>query len=366
MNGAILSTTDGGATWNSNASGSTLWLYSVFFSNSTNGFAVGAYGLIVASTNGGVNWTTQTSNTTYTLNGVYFTDAMHGCAIGDFGTILKTVDGGINWTTVHTNDAYAFQAVQFIDASIGYAAGDFGTILKTTDGGDNWTQQNGATDYIHAMFFKDADHGYCVGDNGSYFTTADGGANWTETTIDSDYLMEGIFFATDDTGYICGYDWGTSSGLILKTIDGGITSCKKKNNESLPYRMRLTKQASNINILRNIAWPNEVEQEFFKNDAQKLPKVDYKPFDPKPVLDELKKARNLFGANDIIDNWAGRIANKLESSALLLSARGTQDFFTHSKNMYGCPKDILPDGQSTALDLAQYFGELLTTSKILI
>ena len=120
----------------------------------------------------------------------------------------------------------------------------------------------------------------------------------------------------------------------------------------------LDEAASKINILRNIAWPNEVEQEFFKNKAQKLPTVEYKPFDPEPALDELKKARKLLGVNDVIDKWATRIADKLESSALLLSSRGTQDFFRHSKNMYGCPKDVLPDGESTALDLAQHFGEL--------
>jgi len=120
----------------------------------------------------------------------------------------------------------------------------------------------------------------------------------------------------------------------------------------------LDEAASNINILRNIAWPNEIELEFFKHKAQKLPQVEYKPFDPAPVLNEVKKARQLLGGNEVIDKWASRIANKLESSALLLSARGTQEFYTHSKDMYGCPKDVLPDGESTALDLAQHFGEL--------
>ena len=120
----------------------------------------------------------------------------------------------------------------------------------------------------------------------------------------------------------------------------------------------LDEAASNINILRNIAWPNAVEQEFFKNKAQQLPVVEYKPFDPAPVLDEVKKARKLLGGNEVIDRWAARIADKLESSALLLSSRGTQEFFKHSKNMYGCPKDVLPDGESTALDLAMHFGEL--------
>src|SRR5688572_26211648 len=89
----------------------------------------------------------------------------------------------------------------------------------------------------------------------------------------------------------------------------------------------LDEAASNVNILRNIAWPVSVEHEFFRHKADRLPKVEYNPYDSKPVLDELKKARKLFGGNEVIDKWAGRIADKLESSALLLEARGTQDFF---------------------------------------
>ena len=120
----------------------------------------------------------------------------------------------------------------------------------------------------------------------------------------------------------------------------------------------LDEAAGNINILRNVAWSNDVKQEFFRTKAEQLPKIEYAPYDPNPVLNELKKARALFGHDDVIDKWVGRIANKLESSALLLASRGTQEFFTHSKNMYGCPKDVLPDGQSSALDLALHFGEL--------
>ena len=121
--------------------------------------------------------------------------------------------------------------------------------------------------------------------------------------------------------------------------------------------------AGNINILRNIAWPVSVEQDFFKRKADCLPNVEYAPYDAKPVLDYVKKARQLLGGNEVIDKWATRIADKLESSALLLESRGTQDFFHHSKNMYGCPKDILPDGESTALDLALHFGKLFENIK---
>jgi len=125
----------------------------------------------------------------------------------------------------------------------------------------------------------------------------------------------------------------------------------------------LDEAASNVNILRNIAWPASVEQEFFRNKGQKLPVVEYAHFDAEPVFNAVKKARKLLGGNIVIDGWAIRIANKLESSAKLLQTRGTQDFFKHSKDMWGCPNDVLPDGENTALDLAQHFGALFENVK---
>lgn len=125
----------------------------------------------------------------------------------------------------------------------------------------------------------------------------------------------------------------------------------------------LDSAASKINILRNIAWPVSVEQDFFAKNAQQLPQITYTPYSAQPVLDDLKRVNELLGVNDIIDEWAKRISFKLESSALLLENRGTQEFFTHSKAMYGCPKDILPDGESSAYDLAKHFGELFANIK---
>ena len=138
---------------------------------------------------------------------------------------------------------------------------------------------------------------------------------------------------------------------------------KSEKEQIIAISDALDEAASNVNILRNIAWPTSVENEFFKNKGQKLPVIEYAPYDANPVFDAIKKARSFLGGNDIIDGWANRIANKLESSALLLQSRGTQDFFRHSKNMWGCPNDILPDGENSSLDLAQHFGALFNNVK---
>jgi hypothetical protein len=61
----------------------------VHFTAVNYGWAVGNNGSICKTTDGGANWTNQTSGTTNTLNGVCFVDNSFGWAVGNNGTILK-------------------------------------------------------------------------------------------------------------------------------------------------------------------------------------------------------------------------------------------------------------------------------------
>src|SRR6266513_2933468 len=72
-------------------------LFAVSFIDANNGTAVGWYGIILRTTDGGANWVKQTSGTTSFLYGVSFTDANNGTAVGEDGTIVRTTDGGANW-----------------------------------------------------------------------------------------------------------------------------------------------------------------------------------------------------------------------------------------------------------------------------
>ena len=99
--GTILATTDGGAHWKAQRSGTTLPLSP--FPSSTTPMA-GQWAttwswvdVILATTNGGATWTTQSSGATAYLYGVAFGDDSHGWAVGDGGTMLTTADGGAHW-----------------------------------------------------------------------------------------------------------------------------------------------------------------------------------------------------------------------------------------------------------------------------
>src|SRR5207244_1096214 len=120
--------------------------------------AVGDYGTILRTTDGGATWTRQSSGTTSPLRGVSFTDANTGTAVGDKDTILRTTDGGVTWKAQSSGTTTAsFRGVFFSDANIGTVVGcgsgklmQFyehffgcieGAILRTSDGGATWKAQ---------------------------------------------------------------------------------------------------------------------------------------------------------------------------------------------------------------------------------
>ena len=106
---------------------------------------VGDNGTILHTTDGGAIWTEQTSGTVNGLNGVFFLDALHGWAAGDAKTIIRTTDGGTTWSTatmpIGQGNA-GINAVTFASATTGWATGSGGTmgsgggsLYKSTDGG---------------------------------------------------------------------------------------------------------------------------------------------------------------------------------------------------------------------------------------
>jgi photosystem II stability/assembly factor-like uncharacterized protein len=62
--------------------------------NSMIGYTCALYGFINKTTNGGATWKAQTSGTSESLNEIFFLNATTGFVVGTNGTLLKTTDGG--------------------------------------------------------------------------------------------------------------------------------------------------------------------------------------------------------------------------------------------------------------------------------
>ncbi|MEI7596675.1 MAG: YCF48-related protein [Bacteroidota bacterium] len=234
---------------------------SIAFTSPSNGIVVGTNGAILKSTNSGATWANVNSKTTNNLSALCFTDANTGYTVGENNTILKTTDGGSTWSSlskipdqyltkmqvIDENTCFALSSVYFLktfnggttwdsipipvttnyyngiyftNSTTGYIVGIGGKIQKTTDGGNTWTAQtSGTTEELIDLKFTNANTGYVIGNKGIVLKTTNAGATWTQLTTNNtqDSFFQ-ISFPSANTGYVCGY-----GSVIIKTTNAGAT-----------------------------------------------------------------------------------------------------------------------------------------------
>jgi len=161
----------------SNANGANL--NGVFFQpDGRTGWVVGNGGKILGTTDAGARWSVQTSGTGFNLNGVWFNRDREGWAVGANGTVLHTTDGGAHWGRVNAGASENLMDVFFANDSMGWAVGSNGAILRTRNRGESWQKLHPTVVTLHGVAFADTTHGWAVGDYGTIVGTHNGGAGW--------------------------------------------------------------------------------------------------------------------------------------------------------------------------------------------
>lgn len=104
----IFKTTDGGNTWASLNLGTIFYLHSIYFINSTIGFAVGTNGnngIILNTIDGGSTWSILFGGGgTSVLTNVFFPNSNVGYVVGNLGTILKITSYTIGFNDIDTDN----------------------------------------------------------------------------------------------------------------------------------------------------------------------------------------------------------------------------------------------------------------------
>ncbi|GEM_PF-918630 len=261
--GTIITTTDSGNTWVKQKSGVEHILHSVYFVTATNGWTVGGEGTIITTEDGGQTWELQQIGVLResslfaeqglhypqkpNLYSVYFVNRMNGWAVGEDATLIVTNDSGKTWqgeSRVLQGAGPNLYSVHFINNTIGWAVGDDGTIVETEDGGKVWTSKGRAyryfssksdNDYVFphlfSVYFVNETTGWAVGENGTIIQTTYGGSIWylqdDKVWINIPLLtwssrarpdLFSINFANETTGWATGEE-----GTIMSTHDGGQT-----------------------------------------------------------------------------------------------------------------------------------------------
>ena len=216
----VFKTTDSGVTWTVLNTGTPYGLPGICFTDTSNGYFVGALGTIRRTSNAGNSWIATNSNATANLTSVSFPNTQTGYICGSSGILLKTVDSGVTWVPLPGFTGLGVSDIHFINATTGFAI-SAGLIVMTTDGGLTWTPKtSGLTFYpFTSVHFSDAQTGF-VGGIGLYKST-DGGATWTLNIPNEGFSS--IYFANANTGYAAGMSYGDS---IYKTTNAGLSWTK--------------------------------------------------------------------------------------------------------------------------------------------
>jgi uncharacterized protein (TIGR02421 family) len=123
-----------------------------------------------------------------------------------------------------------------------------------------------------------------------------------------------------------------------------------------------------IRVLQSLRWDAEVEEEFLRSKQRELPKVGYTPdlgFDKAAKIQEieeiLRDAERELGEADELGKILRATADEYRQVVRMLASRGTRDFYTYSRLLYGSPKDRLPDGKTSVREMGFLLYDLLTS-----
>ena len=163
--GTIIASSDSGASWRDQKSGTTSQLFHLAFKGSR-GWAVGTDGTILHTDNSGATWFTQYSGVHEDLNRVFVVTDKVALVTGDKGVLLRTDSWGTNWERIPLEHREPLFGLSFVDKKTGWVVGYRGRIIRTYDGGHNWVEQESGTkvDLFSVSFHKN--RGYAIGRDG--------------------------------------------------------------------------------------------------------------------------------------------------------------------------------------------------------
>ncbi|WP_437275677.1 flavohemoglobin expression-modulating QEGLA motif protein [Sorangium sp. So ce375] len=122
-----------------------------------------------------------------------------------------------------------------------------------------------------------------------------------------------------------------------------------------------------IRILQALRWEADVEEQFLRSKQRELPEVTYSDdlgFDPAAKQRELEEilrdAERELGKRDRLGQILRATADEYRKVVSMLMGRGTKTFYALSRELYGSPKDKLPDGKTSVRDMGFVLYDLLT------
>lgn len=115
--------------------------------------------------------------------------------------------------------------------------------------------------------------------------------------------------------------------------------------------------AKTLPLLRSVAWDDELRIKFL-NDGT-IPAPEYGHIETGEARELIDAARKNLEGDHPVQLWLLRVCDTLTSTIGLLQSRGTPEFFTHSRSLFGEPTALMIDGKTDVLNLARHMDASL-------
>ena len=241
--GTIIHTTNGGTDWAFQNSKTENSIVDVFFLNRNIGWAsswntsIVPFGtLLLKTADGGQSWTSESyQDDNLFVTTILFLDSLNGWMGGTPHALVKTTNGGLSWVQAEIDTSlFAFFPVlniTFYNSQYGYACGGWidgaGVVWSTTNGGDNWfaiDPSDAPPDPINQVHIFDSLNVIGIGGDREIFgvgviRTSDGGSFWEYEDIGMPGFGLTLDFRTENEA------WATlaSQQKFIYSLDAGAT-----------------------------------------------------------------------------------------------------------------------------------------------
>lgn len=219
------------ADWTKRESNSLAWLYDIYFLNENKGWIAGSDGTLLTTANGGKTWQKEKNFTEDNIREVYFADAENGWLLCErniysLGTLapsylLKTADGGANWERIEFSGARRERISRIFFNKNGYGAaiGEAGAYFVLQNDKKTWKKMPAPIRYLllDGVFTADS-QSVLIGAGGTILFSEDAGLSWNKSVVpnDSASKLNSVFFINQKNGWAVG-----AEGKIYQTLNGG-------------------------------------------------------------------------------------------------------------------------------------------------
>lgn len=218
--GVIIHTSNSGISWVIQNNPVNYYINDIYFINKRIGWAVSNEFLNEGSTllrtsNGGINWIAENfQDTTVFLKTVYFPDSLNGFLGGFGGKIFKTTNSGNTWLpTITDSSSFSFfpiTKIRFLSPQLGIACGGIldiaGIIWKSTNSGNSWIAENQSPEPFYGLHLKDSLNFFAVGGDFEYgaqiVRSSNMGTNWTYFSLGLFGQCQAVDFRTDKEAWM--------------------------------------------------------------------------------------------------------------------------------------------------------------------